>query len=204
MTEISGILSGSDNLWKYLFTVGVLLIAISIFYPLKQSETIDLKIIDLYTDSKRLEQKIKHLKEDNVTFNNYLNIATKEVDSLRTLKNQATILLRISTIETEIASEKKMIKNKIRELQLLIIENQGKENYIVELKNQSYKYKKFFYLGVILGIILLLLGLYKWLMATTASDKLRWKELGESEKDTLREFLKDIKLFKRGNTENNH
>jgi hypothetical protein len=62
MTEISGILSGSDNLWKYLFTVGVLLIAISILYPLKQSETIDLRVIDLYTDSKSLDQKIKHLK----------------------------------------------------------------------------------------------------------------------------------------------
>jgi hypothetical protein len=144
MTEISGILSGSDNLWKYLFTVGVLLIAISILYPLKQSETIDLRVIDLYTDSKSLDQKIKHLKEDSETFNNYLNIATKELDSLKSIKNQAKILTRISNIESEIATERKIIKNKIRELQLFVIENQGKEDYILELKKHSSNYKKFF------------------------------------------------------------
>lgn len=196
MTEISGILSGSDNLWKYLFTVGVFLIAISILYPLKQSETIDLRIIDLYTDSKSLDQKIKHLKEDSETFNSYLNIATKELESLKSIKNQTKTLTRISNIESEIASERKTIKNKIRELQLLVIENQGKEDYIVELKKHSKNYKKFFYLGFILGSILLLWGLFKWLMATIASDKLRWKELGETEKSNLKEFLQNLYWFR--------
>ena len=199
MTEISGILSESDNLWKYLFTVGVLLIAISILYPLKQSETIDLRIIDLYTDSKSLDLKIKHLKEDTESYNSYLNIATKELDSLKSIQNQAKVLTRIGNIESEMATDRKIIKNKIRDLQLLVIENQGKEDYIVELKKHSSNYKKFFYLGFILGIILLIWGLYKWLMATIASDKLRWKELGETEKSNLKEFLQNIKWFKSKN-----
>ncbi len=197
MTEVSGILSGSDNLWKYIFTVGVLLIALSILYPLKQSEIIDLQIIDLNTNSKSLVLKIKHLKEDIAAFSKYLSIATQDLDSLKMLKNQSSVLSKISSIESEIALERKVIQNKIRELQLLVIENKGKEDYIIELQKHSGNYRIYFYLGFVFGAVLLLWGIYKWLMATIASDKLRWKELGESERDTLEEILKSLKWWRR-------
>lgn len=194
MTEVTSILSGSDNLWKYLFTVGVLLIGLSILYPLKQSHLIDLQVIELKTDSKSLKQKVNHLKEDNNAFNVYLSIANLEIDSLKAIKNLSSASSRVLLIESEIAKERKVIRSRIRELQLLVIENQGKEDIIRELREQSSDYRKYFYVGLTFGTVILILGLYKWCMATIASDKLRWKELGESERKVVKEIFQSIKF----------
>jgi hypothetical protein len=181
MTEVTSILSGSDNLWKYLFTMGVLLISISIIYPLKQSEIIDLKVMDLRTDSKITAQKIKQLKDDNHEFILYKNIANREIDSLKSLKVNKLILEKIDLIKSEIGQERKKIKEKILNIELLIIENEGKENHVVVLESQSKKYKMYFQIGFWFGVAIMLIGLVKWCIATIASDKLRWKELGLNE-----------------------
>lgn len=189
MTDYSDILGGSDNLWKYLFTVGVLLISLSIFYPLRKSEEINLKIIELKTDSELIAKKIDHLKKDQMSFEKYLELSGKEIDSLKIRQDSIDANNQIKNILNEISQEKKIVKDKIRELEVLIISNFGKESYIRELKSQSERYNLYFALGLWVGIILVIVGLLKWIVATIASDKLRWKELNENEFDFLKKSL---------------
>ena len=40
-------LSGSENLYKYLVSVGILLIVLTVFYPLKEKQNIEIKTIGL-------------------------------------------------------------------------------------------------------------------------------------------------------------
>lgn len=82
MNDFSNILSGSDNLWKYLFTVGILLIFISIYYPLQKSEEINLEIIELNTDSQILNKKIEYLEKEVSELKYSLKKSNFVIDSL--------------------------------------------------------------------------------------------------------------------------
>ena len=188
MIEGANILTGSDNLWKYLFTVGTVLLSLSILYPLKQSEIIELNIIELNTDSKKIGIRIKNIKSDQNQFSKYLEFAQAEIDTLSSSGDNDSIYKKVENIQIEIAEERKKLKVKIRNLQLLNTENQGKEDYILKLQEQSKNYKLYFKFGLIFGIVFMVIGLFKWVMATWANDKLRWNELGTTERKTLKVF----------------
>lgn len=192
MNDFSNILSGSDNLWKYLFTVGILLIFISIYYPLQKSEEINLEIIELNTDSQILNKKIEYLEKEVSELKYSLKKSNFVIDSL-SLKNWET---EINKIQGELIDNINVAKERTKELQLEIIKNQGKENYINELQKQSNFYKGFFRIGIIIGFIMVIIGLYKWTIASFVSDQLRLQKLNPEEKEKLFLIIKNNFLKK--------
>ncbi len=51
--------SGSENLYKYLVTIGLLLIVLTVIYPLKEKQDLEILKITLEKDAKALSYKIK-------------------------------------------------------------------------------------------------------------------------------------------------
>ena len=51
--------SGSENLYKYLVTIGILMVTLSVYYPLNNKEKLELEKIELYHNVVELNRKVK-------------------------------------------------------------------------------------------------------------------------------------------------
>jgi|LakMenEpi03Aug12_release.lakeMendotaPanAssembly.Ray.scaffolds.fasta_scaffold306299_1 hypothetical protein len=55
-------LSGSENLYKYLVTMGILLVFLTVYYPLKEKQLLELKTNELEIEVKKLNLSIQFNK----------------------------------------------------------------------------------------------------------------------------------------------
>lgn len=70
-TNLSNFFAGSENLYKYLVSIGMLLIVLTVYYPLKEKQELEILKIKLEEDVQVLNFKIK----ENQT--NVLNLQVK-------------------------------------------------------------------------------------------------------------------------------
>ena len=77
-------LSGSENLYKYLVSVGLLLMVMTVFYPLKEKQEIEISTIKLEKEVLKLNFKIK---------DNYKKV--KELKAQRLLTRPLYFMIRV-------------------------------------------------------------------------------------------------------------
>lgn len=53
--------SGSENLYKYLVTIGILMLVLTIYYPLKEKQELEILKINLKSELRVLNLEIKSL-----------------------------------------------------------------------------------------------------------------------------------------------
>ena len=147
----SNFFSGSENLYKYLVSIGILMLVLTIYYPLKQKQELELLKLNLQSDLTVLNLELKDNK--------------KKVDDL-------TIHINDKKISTE---EKKKIlteiKNKQKENEINQIKSDCKMQEINSRQYYISLYTKLFWITTILGIALVFFGFYKWIIAKKVEDK---------------------------------
>ena len=149
--------SGSENLYKYLVTVGILLMVLTVYYPLKEKQ--DLEVLSIKTKN---ELKILEYKIDR---------NSKYVTLLNERKNGVSF---------EIAEEVRKIQydNEIKQIELT--------NKVTELETRnSYiqLYKIIFWIFFPLGILLIIYGFIKWYKSKRVDDDIRQLEKKKLEKE---------------------
>lgn len=164
------LLGGSDNIFKYMATVGMLLIGISVLYPLERKNEIELK----------RNQLISELKIDSIENSFFL----KELNE--TIKKDSIDFIKATSINTQITKTKiktKRVKlqreldallnnkiNKINELEKLELEKlknsinlRYKNQEIALLENQSEQFGKYYSWCFWTGIVVSIFGFGLWL-----------------------------------------
>ncbi|MCB0537618.1 MAG: hypothetical protein KDE33_08830 [Bacteroidetes bacterium] len=138
--------SGSENLYKYLVTMGILLIVLTVYYPLKEKQQLEIIRIQLENEVSSLNFKInenaknlKSLKKDGVS--NDKNDLLKEIEALNVENNI-----------NQIAAENKYAEILIRRKYITL-------------------YKIIFWIFFPIGIFLTTFGFVKWKNAKKDEDK---------------------------------
>lgn len=149
-------LSGSENLYKYLVSVGILLIALTVFYPLKEKQNIEIKTIGLEKELSKLNLKIK---------DNYKKVLELKKDTISIPKEKIEEIEKIN------------LENHLNQ-----IEVEKSNDEIKKRKKHISLYYKLFWIFFPLGIILTIYGFFKWLKSKKTDDEIlklekRLKEL---------------------------
>ncbi|EJL64980.1 hypothetical protein [Flavobacterium sp. CF136] len=139
--------SGSENLYKYLVTVGILLITLTVYYPLKEKQELEILTIKIKNELKILEFKINDNK--------------KNVDILKNAKSGITS-------SSLILIQKSQYENSINQISC--------ENKFLELESRKFYiiiYGIVFWLFFPLGVFLIFYGFKKWNSTKKIDDEIR-------------------------------
>lgn len=144
--------SGSENLYKYLVTVGILLIVLTVYYPLKEKQELEILQIKIENELEILNYKILENQ--------------KEVEKFKII-NKDTI------IENE--SKEAMFSiikdiNKSNQLNQIAIQN--KNNELKARKDYIEIYNILFWIFLPLGILLIGFGFFKWNKTKKVDDNI--------------------------------
>jgi hypothetical protein len=147
----SSFLSGSENLYKYLVSTGMLLIVLTVFYPLKEKQEIEIETIKLEKDVLKLNFEIK----DNFKKVNYIkNIKKKN----NTLKLNGIYVNKLDIINKQ---------NHLNQFEL-----EKKNDEIKKRKSHIKLYNYLFWVFFPIGVFLALYGFIKWFKSKKIDDEI--------------------------------
>ncbi|OYD41146.1 hypothetical protein [Sphingobacterium cellulitidis] len=145
-------IGGSENLYKYLVTIGLLLIVGSVYYPLKEKQSLELLKIELQAEVKQLSVKVK-----------------SNAKAVEELKNKGMGNLdSVALLKTSELNE----QNQIKQLET--------ERKLSEISNRSWYIKLYnilFWCFFPIGIVLCTFGFIKWNKVKKCDDEIKTLEL---------------------------
>lgn len=148
--------SGSENLYKYLVTIGLLLIVLTVAYPLREKQELEILKTTLENEAKTLAYRIKENNKNVTILNTLINKTGNTAENIKTLseidkRNQEN---NISQIE----SEKKLAE--------------------IEIRSRYIRYYNWmFWIFFPIGIVLAIFGFIKWKKAKKNDDTKQELEL---------------------------
>lgn len=147
-TNLSNFFAGSENLYKYLVSIGMLLIVLTVYYPLKEKQELEILKIKLEEDVQILNFRIKE---------NQINI----------LNLQDRVEQNNTDIESLNAIEKINHDNHINHIEC-------KQKYSEIIARQSYikLYNMLFWIFLPTGVIITLFGFIRWYRVKRIDDKM--------------------------------
>jgi hypothetical protein len=162
-TNLSNFFAGSENLYKYLVSIGMLLIILTVYYPLKEKQELEILKIKLEEDVQILNFNIK---ENQI---NILNLQDRVKQNNADIKSLNVI-------------EKINHDNHINHIEC-------KQKYSEIAARQSYikLYNILFWIFLPTGVIITLFGFIRWYIVKRIDDKmaeLNYRKL-QSEVDLL-------------------
>lgn len=139
----TNLLPNSENLYKYLVSIGLILMISTVYYPLRERQELELLTIQLEFELRSLSYEINENQKNLLSLldNNNNQLTLTEIDNLNKRNNLKQIEL-----------ERKVEERKLRKF------------YI---KAYSYLFFVFFPLGILLTIY----GFYKWKIIEDKSHK---------------------------------
>lgn len=146
----SNFFSGSENLYKYLVSIGILMLVLTIYYPLKEKQDLEILKVSLESELKVLHFEIMENKKN-------LNELTKIIGKK----------------DIDPSQKRKMffeISEKQKSHEIKQINYDGK---ILELKSRSKYidiYDRLFWIFIVAGSGLVIFGFYKWYRSKKVDD----------------------------------
>lgn len=134
--------SGSENLYKYLVSVGILLIVLTIYYPLKEKQDLEIFTVKLKSELQSLNFKIESNKKEADKF--FKNPSDENLQMIK--KTQFDNQLN------QIALENKFTEIKCR-------------GYYIKM------YNYIFWIFLPLGILLIIFGFMRWYISKKIDDE---------------------------------
>ncbi|WP_269227297.1 hypothetical protein [Flavobacterium eburneipallidum] len=138
--------SGSENLYKYLVTVGILLIVMTVYYPLKEKQELEVLSIKIKNELSILNYKIESNKKEADKINSNLQTAT-DTDLLIVKKNH--------------------LENEINQISC-----ENKYNELISRNSYTKIYSIIFWIFFPVGIFLILFGFIKWNRTKKLDDEI--------------------------------
>ena len=147
----SSFFSGSENLYKYLVTIGLLLIVMTVYYPLKEKQDLEILTIKIENDLKTLNYKIQENSKNVVVLR---KIIAKDGNSPET----NSMLGELDKLNQE---------NNLNQL-----EAERKYSEIKTRRRYITIYNWMFWIFFPIGILLTVFGFIKWKKAKMYDDNI--------------------------------
>jgi hypothetical protein len=144
--------SGSENLYKYLVTVGTLLVMLTVYYPLKEKQELEILSLKVKNELQILSCKLDENK--------------KELDNFKKSNSDKNISKELKRINFEKIKEVNL-QNSINQL---TIENKNNEINCRKVYINIYNFVFWIFFPV--GIFLIVFGFIKWNRTKKVDDKI--------------------------------
>jgi hypothetical protein len=172
--EPLGFISQStENIFKFLFINGLVLIGVGMFYPLQISNDIDLKIVDYNKKVNLLNNEISVLANDidnlDKLVESRISISKKLVEKRNntlSLSEKAEIAEKISDMKLETNKSFQQIKKNEQEQDKNTIIVKGDLQVVSHLEAQQKVYDTYCTVFLVVGILLGLFGFLGWAVTT--------------------------------------
>lgn len=158
--------SGSENLYKYLVSIGILMLVLTIYYPLKEKQGLEILKIELISELKTLEHSVTENESKAITLNN-------KVKHNQIKDNEKTqYLTEIKKAQSDNELNKIKIDGKIQEI--------NTRNYYINY------YNFIIWTFTPLGLFLVFYGFLKW----------RKSKINDDEKSKIEKNILNLKYQK--------
>lgn len=206
MEPLSLLSPNTDNLFKFLFLNGVVMIAIGLFYPLQKSNDLQLNILEYNKKVELLGQDAIKLKNDvkvlNVIVDSRIKLAESLVSKRKYLKSESEIVslnneineIKLKTnleYQEKLKNENDLINNKITLA--------GEKLVINELKDQASVYDSYCFWLFTIGILSGIIGFLGWVVTTFFSEFPNYTNFNECWRKEMRKKRRK-KSIRKANT----
>ncbi len=173
MEPLGFISQSTENIFKFLFINGLVLIGVGMFYPLQISNDIDLKIVDYNKKVNLLNNEISVLANDidnlDKLVESRISISKKLVEKRNntlSLSEKAEIAEKISDMKLETNKSFQQIKKNEQEQDKNTILVKGDLQVVSHLEAQQKVYDTYCTVFLIVGIFLGVFGFLGWAITT--------------------------------------
>lgn len=178
--QLKDIISSSDNVFKFTFITGLVIILLTLFYPLEKSYEIQLLVLE--NDEIVLIENIETKELDTEIAN-----MQSTTDSLESLAERLTVLRLKTNNPTKNDSITNLIKSikkeyyqyntplikKIKEYTIRDIKHKSRKRKIKIMEDQISFFKQYSIVLLIFGLFLVILGYYNWFKSGRKDLKLK-------------------------------
>ena len=179
-------LPDTDNFFKYLLTIGLILIAFVIVYPVQQQKEVDIEINGYLRDAKILDYRIQRLKDDVGEFKFLRNSTQHRLDSLKNLMKISVDLNerdRIEVVRNNLKNEFDKKRNTYDQIVdtlyiLNVTLDYGREK-IKKLSGYFSFFKSYKIVFLICGVLTSILGLVYWCASVYREELKKDKEIDQ-------------------------
>lgn len=173
----------TDNLYKFLFSGGILMIVFSLFYPIEKKQLLELEINNFNKQTELLNNDINLL---NVEVNQLKSTSKETLNTLEKLQktkndvNQIQVSKEISKIKDNYNKTFYRIKSHQQETILKNINIKYNKSKIEIIQNHISTFNFYSWFLLIFGVLFAGFGLRYWFKSTQNTEKLKLKELNKS------------------------
>ncbi|WP_310595111.1 hypothetical protein [Flavobacterium sp.] len=176
--EMSSLFSwNTDNLFKFLFINGIVLVVISLFYPLQKQQELELEKIKYDQKVELINIKISNLKNEMETFNLTSKAIELKIDSLKKISINLNTSNKIKTLKEQFNSTFNNIdklKKDIEIEELNIKSDKAKIKILIKHAEEYRQYSNWFFRA---GLISFFIGLIGWSWMTLVNESFKKEEL---------------------------
>lgn len=176
LQAINYISSSAENLYKFLFINGTILVILSMFYPLQQKNEITIQTIEFNKNIDLVNYKILNQSSTIEKFKTKSENTLKFLDSISKNRSENTSEL-ISKRKKQYNSELDSINSIQKDIDLNVITLNADKAKIIELEKQAKTYSYYSIFFLIIGGIFFVIGIIGWTKATKVLDKIKQQEL---------------------------
>lgn len=186
MDAFSFLSPSADNLFKFLFLNGLVMIAVGLLYPLQKSNELEIKTLEYNKKIEHLKQDIIGLRDDsknlNVIVSNRIQLANALVNKRELLKSKSEID-DINNQITELKLKTNISYQEIKKNENNITKNQvnltGEKKVIETLNKQIKVYDSYCFWFSIIGIFFGIVGFVGWFSTTVFCEYPNYKNFNE-------------------------
>jgi preprotein translocase subunit Sss1 len=180
--DLSSLFAGVDNLFKFLFIGGLVMLMTSMFYPLQKEQELEIEINNYNQEVKLLNRDLGELKTDI----NNLNISAVKVEShlkslaklhSRNKSKDASITLEIKGIKDGFKNSYDTLYKKKQTTEIKEILLEFNKSKITLLRKYANAYDDYAEKLKYWGIGFMAIGLIGWVISTVNVERLKIKEL---------------------------
>lgn len=196
------LLPDTDNYFKYLLTIGLVLVVFVIIYPVQEQKGVDIEINSYTKDTSILKYRISRLREELEEFKT-LQVSTQAyLDSLKDLEAN---LKPVDRDKSEILRQKakddfdqKKVHQKqtVDSLYEMNIASESEAQKIRKLEGYFSFFKTYKITLLILGIVISMVGLFYWTASVYRDEKKKDEELRGSHESAFVRHCRWIRTHK--------
>lgn len=183
MVDLNSLFSGNDNLFKFLFVGGLVMVFFAISYPLQKKQDIELETNTFNQQASLLNKEIGDLNTTIKLKSKESSLTILEIKSLQKYRTKVSAPIRISiNRKIELLKQANInstdsLNTTLQEIKVKKIVLDYNQKRIELLETHSNEFSKYSFWLTTFGCIFSLSGLIPWCISCVITEKLKIKEL---------------------------
>lgn len=160
--ELLNFVSG-DNLFKYTFTLGLVMVVFSLVYPLQKKHEIELEIVNQNKEAKLLNNEINNLNKLSINLKNTSDLLIKKAANFKANKRNK---LKMKSVVDKFNSDFDSAQKNKQAIEVKTIILEFNKTKIIVLQQQANSFDRYSFWLSLFGITFTIFGLSFWTIRT--------------------------------------